>query len=802
MADDRLDKELEAIRSEAMSGEVVEAAAARVLQRIQEGPIRGCADFQALAAGCRAGKLSPARTLLVEDHLRECVVCRKAVEGRVAVMPLRTAPKPFWRSRWAIAAGVAVMAVASSWFALRPSSGRITVESLNGAMYQVARNGVAPVASGAEVAAGGEVRTGKDSGAVVRLGDGSTVEVRERSSFTVSNSGGDTTIHLTRGAVIVQAAKRRFGHLYVATRDCTVAVTGTIFSVNAGVKGSRVAVLEGEVKVARGDEQKTLKAGDQYSTDSSMTPVAIRDEIAWSKNPEKYAALLKEFAALEKKLEAVRLPDLRYSSRLLTLLPADTVLVVSIPNVGNAVAESRRLIEQQAAQSPALKEWFEGATGKGDLSKAVELLSAASEYLGEEILIAASTDAKGKMTAPVILAETKKPGFEEFLRGRLRQSGVKQDIPLSVRGNIAILSPGPGALDNRASGGFAGTPLFARLSEAYHDGAGILVAVDLERLPKGSGPADIQLKHAVIEQKMLDGRTDTHATVFFRDAAKGPAAWLGAPAPIGALDFVSPEASMAAGFVMKNPARALEELAASNQKIPPEIRDLAASLGGEFAFAFDGPGFPLMTWKIAAEVYDPIRMQATIERLVAQANQEAQKQGHQGIKTRQEAANGRTYYLLSLVEASQFGEAAYTFVDGYFVAAASRALVDRALQYRSSGYTLTRSTEFAALAPRDSHTNFSGMLYHNMGPTLGPLAEMFAAGAQIKPEHKQAVRQFASELKPMLVTVYGESDRITVASTSSLLGLSPARLAGLPGPLAMMELFGQKKGTPKKKAAY
>jgi hypothetical protein len=79
---------------------------------------------------------------------------------------------------------------------------------------------------------------------------------------------------------------------------------------------------------------------------------------------------------------------------------------------------------------------------------------------------------------------------------------------------------------------------------------------------------------------------------------------------------------------------------------------------------------------------------------------------------------------------------------------------------------------------------------------------MLAAGAQIKPEQKQAVRQFASELKPMLVTVYGESDRITVASTSSLLGLSPARLAGLPGPMAMMELFGQKKGTPKKKAAY
>jgi len=136
------------------------------------------------------------------------------------------------------------------------------------------------------------------------------------------------------------------------------------------------------------------------------------------------------------------------------------------------------------------------------------------------------------------------------------------------------------------------------------------------------------------------------------------------------------------------------------------------------------------------------------------------------------------------------------------IAGANRALVDRALQYRSSGYTLTRSSDFAQLAPRDRHANFSGMFYHNMGPTLGPLAEIFAAGAEMKPEHKKAIQQFASELKPMLVTIYGENNRITVASSSSLLGLSPARLAGLPGPLAMMEMFGQKKGTPKKKSAY
>lgn len=797
MADDRFDEELEAIRSESIGDEQVEAAAGRVWQRLQERPIQGCPDFQALLPDYRAGSLPPARKLLLEDHLRECVVCRKAAEGRVMVLPARRAPAPVWRSRWAIAAGAVIVVAAASWFVLRPAGGRITVASLDGAMYQVKANRVAPVAAGAQVAPGGEVRTGKDSGAVIRLIDGSTVEVRERSSFTVSESGTDVTLHLDRGAVIVEAAKRRFGHLYVATRDCTVAVTGTVFSVNAGVKGSRVAVIEGEVRVARGDEQRVLKAGEQYATDASMTPVEIREEIAWSKNLDKHIALIREFAALEKKLAGVRLPDLRYSSRLVSMLPADTALVVSIPNVGEALAESRRLIEQQAEQSPELKQWLESARNKREFTEAMELLQSSSGYLGNEIIVVAAADAKGNLTAPVVLAETVKPGFAEYLNTRLRAAGAKEDIRLSTRGNVVALGSRTSGVEN-LTGGFAGTTLGERLMEVYRGGAGLVVAVDLERLSRQTGAATGDIRQAVLEQRVIGGKTDTHATVYFRDARGGPAAWLAAPAPIGALDFVSPEASLAAAFVVKNPQRILEEIAETNSKIPPEIRELAVSLGGEFAFALDGAGFPLMTWKVAAEVYNPERMQATIESIVARANQEAERKGKQGIRSRQQTANGRTYYLLSLAEASQFGEAAYTFVDCYFVAGANRTLVDRAIQFRSSGYTLARSAEFAQLSPSDRHTSYSGLFYHNMGPTLGPLAGLFASGAEIKPEQKKALQQFASELKPMLVTMCGEGDRITVASSSSLLGLTPARLAGLPGPMAMMELLGRKMGTRKR----
>ena len=70
----------------------------------------------------------------------------------------------------------------------------------------------------------------------------------------------------------MQAAQRSKGHLYVATADCHVAVTGTVFSVSAGVKGSRVSVVQGEVHVSQDNTEKVLHPGDQAVTSATMEP--------------------------------------------------------------------------------------------------------------------------------------------------------------------------------------------------------------------------------------------------------------------------------------------------------------------------------------------------------------------------------------------------------------------------------------------------------------------------------------------------------------------------------------------------
>src|ERR1700724_2980561 len=180
----------------------------------------------------------------------------------------------------------------------------------------------------------------------------------ERSDLSVSREWRGTTIHLDGGQVIVQAAKQRSGRLYVATDDCLVSVKGTIFSVNHGTKGSRVAVIEGVVRVASGERTTELKAGDEATSNASVSKVPIQNEIAWSRDSAKYLALLGDFAVLQKQFAAIPGPGLRYSSDLVRYVPDNTVVYLAIPNLANTLGEAGRIFQDRLQQSPALRQWW------------------------------------------------------------------------------------------------------------------------------------------------------------------------------------------------------------------------------------------------------------------------------------------------------------------------------------------------------------------------------------------------------------------------------------------------------------
>ena len=98
-----LDREIQRIREEPVDPGLVEAAAARVWNNVQaehaSHGIHGCADFQAMLPAYREGTLSAARKLLLQDHLRECLTCRRVFVGvePKPVRPVRPTIAPVWR---------------------------------------------------------------------------------------------------------------------------------------------------------------------------------------------------------------------------------------------------------------------------------------------------------------------------------------------------------------------------------------------------------------------------------------------------------------------------------------------------------------------------------------------------------------------------------------------------------------------------------------------------------------------------------------------------------------------------------
>ncbi|MEO7506328.1 MAG: FecR domain-containing protein, partial [Pyrinomonadaceae bacterium] len=311
--EEMLDKATDGIRTQQVEGAEVKQAGDRVWARVsaeravaadatatESEHIHGCDDFQSLIPAYLRGNLTAARALLLEDHTHECVPCRRAVklarEGkRVAarrtnvIQPsAKLAAKSGWWSsrptvRWAIAAVVVMGFALIVWQLLPFGSTGATVYAANGPLYRVSDSDVKPIQVGETIGRGETIRTGSEASAVVRLSDGSLVEMKERSELSVNKGFRSTTLNLGRGNVIVDAAPQS-GNLYVATNDSLTAVKGTIFSVNNGTKGTRVSVIRGEVNLSHGGKNRTLEPGEQATTRPTLEAIPIDQEVAWSRD--------------------------------------------------------------------------------------------------------------------------------------------------------------------------------------------------------------------------------------------------------------------------------------------------------------------------------------------------------------------------------------------------------------------------------------------------------------------------------------------------------------------------------------
>lgn len=850
---EKLEQAVTALRQERTDAETMQRASDRVWQRLstelQNGDapqlesIRGCGDVRSLLVQYHAGNLSPARALLVRDHLQECPGCRKEAEKReksAGLSPLSPWTQELARPRpqhfkWLATAVAAVIVTAGIYLiynrAAVPAGSRAQVESVDGSLYLVSQTGETPLQPGQEIGEGERVRTSVGSRAMLRLQDGSLVEVNEHAEFSVGMRRQDTTINLDRGNIIVQAAKRHSGHLYVAAEDCLVSVTGTVFSVNSGMKGSRVSVIEGEVRVTESGATKILHPGDQLSTNASVAAVPLPEEISWSQDSSKHLALLAEFVHLQNKIQQkVQLPGLRYESRLLPLLPESTVLYAGIPNYSDAMQQAGQLFQQELQESDVLREWWQQAhanrRGPG-LEEALQKLHDLGQYLGNEMVF--SVGVTSHHPAPLVVAEVQKPGLKEFIQQLVAQApGDKHGSGLQILGpgdlanvegasseqrehslrilvlpNFVAVSPDISALRdfnaqlNQSGAGLAATAFGQRLQQAYSGGAGLLFAADLRQMEnqlkqgQGKQAAVFQqtgfadLKYLVAERKDVGGQTMNQAELTFNGPRHGVASWLATPAPMGGLDYVSANAGAVGAIVLKSGGAEFDDLMHIAGAMDPNFgtdlahaevmtkvdfkQDLANTLGGEVVIALDGPVLPTPAWKVIAEVYDPARLEQTIEQLVADAG--TISKGTNVVTLEKQPDDGLTYYTLHFAGGQRNAEVDYTFADGYLIVGPSRALVMDAVRIHQSGNSLSKSQGFHDLLPHDQFANVSGLLYQNLAPVLGPVAQQLTA------QQLQAFKALAAETKPSMVCAYGEENAIRVASNSRFFGLDLNTLA-------------------------
>ncbi|MGA2048792.1 MAG: FecR domain-containing protein [Terracidiphilus sp.] len=843
-----MNKGIDALQADKPNAEQLAVSATRVADRlgfdgvaqVADHTIGSCDDVRELMAAYRAGALSSARSQLIKAHIHDCGACHRYFQSGSATVVNWSVPKTaaasVWRPQvfgWTFASAAALLVcllfVYKAYWEIPPGV-RAEVQSIDGTAYRISDAGDRQLTAGDKLAEGEHLRTSGGAHAVLRLTDGSTIELNERTVVGVGARGHNSTVTLDDGDVIVQATKRTSGHLYVRTPDCRVAVTGTVFSVNSGIKGSRVAVLQGTVDVLHAGVDTLIHAGDQVTTNDNLSPAPVAQQIAWSHDREKYLPLLAQFSMLERRFEQIPFPQARYSSDLLAQVPADTLMYISIPNLGEFLNEANQIFHDQLNQSPILQQWWNQGHGQNsaELDALVEKIHAMSQYLGNEIVIV-GVQQSGK-PGFAIVSDVEKSGLGDFLNSQFPASASQPGITVLSESELAAANsdsnakPGGFALIrqkqavfsnsiatlkvidaqfNAGSSGFATSDFGKQIASAYTRGAGIILAADLHRMIG----AKVALSHAgnhgqeamaksgiedarylIAEHREVNGQPENRLNLQFSGTRQRVASWLAAPAPIGSLQFVSSNAAFVVAGLSKDPAAIADDIMAmtvskngegnqnwteAEEKLQINFRDdLAATLGGDFLLSLDGPVLPTPSWKAVIEVNDSQRLEQTLEKLTTAIRAQNLGKNAHSIAIESSNVNGQAFYAVhDLTSGNTLAN--YTFSNGYMIVGANRALVIDAMHTYSTGDSLAHSTSFRALLPKDQDENYSAVAYQNLTPVIAPLLSQFTG------DTADALRQLASDARPTVICARGEQSRIGIASDSHLFGFDFATLETL-----------------------
>lgn len=649
-------------------------------------------DYIAAIPAYLAQELSPQQAMLFEEESRASLPLKRALnQARGAVdTELETFGGAGKHNRlgW-FAAAATVAAIAIGLFVTVPELPSFNqtqvaqVDEIDGSLYQLVDGNLEELAPGAWINGLQRIRSGSGSSALITLDDGSQIEVDERSELSMTRRGSGNRIDVSRGRILVEASPQGSGTLDVFTDEFMVSVTGTIFEVAHGAKGSRVAVVEGSVNVLLKGNTSSIEPGQIMDSRTKSLALSVADEIAWSKDADEYVAMMQEIADLQQDLREVLDTQPRYSTRLLDLVPADTAMYVAVPNAPEIVSEVYEVIRARMQGSELLGDmWteFEAASEAQYLDEIMSWLGQIGATLGDETVFVLSQVASPVLESdivPIVLSEVNAAAFRSAfddqvarLQEVLAAEGVDSEFEVTLIDNAAD------ALDNQLSillvddllvatigaeamqqmvatieaGGseFVETKLHKILQASYDQGTELVGAVDIPRLlashevSEEFGEADEDLSKAglrnaqylIAQHQEQKGNTLITADLFFDGQREGAMAWLANPGPMGSLEFFSTDTTFAAAMLIKDPDAIVSEFGPI--ELPTEVNaqaelalfyDVIGVLGGEMAIGLDGPALPTPAWKVVVEAYDHVLLQESIEWSVARFNEYAIAEG-------------------------------------------------------------------------------------------------------------------------------------------------------------------------------
>jgi len=609
------------------------------------------------------------------------------------------------------------------------------------------------------------------------------MEMNERSELYVTAAWSGQTVHLERGDVLIQAAKQRRGYLRVATHDSVTSVKGTVFGVSTGMQGSLVTVIEGAVQVEQNGGGRLLKPGDHTATSESLQSVTPVEAVAWSADAQKYIQLLAELALIEQKVAALPSPALRTDPQLLQYLPAGTLVYGSIPNLGGTVQQTMQLIDQRAAESPVLKEWWSSPSMTEMKSHMVEL-QAVSPMIGEEMVVALTGP---KLDHSPLLVMGVKPGQRAALGAKLDQifAGLGHK-PAYVLNDQYLMMAGYAAELAAAQTGakLTGTPFGAEIKARYTKGAGWLLGANIEQailLTTGTqaqaamlATGASRMKHLFLEQKAVGSANENSALLTFNGPREGLANWLASPAATAAGEYISSEALVAGSLTTRNPRQLFDSLMDTLSRLAPEsiahvrefeqktgvnfANDIMGALGTDYAYAIETPTLPIPGWIAAAEVYRPASLDESLRRFVEAFNREAQGQQ---LTLATETTGGRTWTTLRSAATSAV-TLQMTYDRGYLLMGTDRATLVKAIQTRAGGFPLVRSAKFRNQLPTGFGVHQSAFLWVNTTESVRQMLSAVNSGP---------LATLLQSREPLLILVNGETERIAASSRNRITGM-------------------------------